>query len=909
MEVEVTLLDGSIIKVELDKKASGNELVDKVSEHLNLVEKDYFGLIYVDKRDKVPNWVSGDRRISKQLGCEPRNCLFQVKFYPPEPAQLSEDLTRYQMCLQIQNDIKTGKLPCSFVTHALLGAYVVQSELGDYDPIEHGNGTEYLQDFDFAPVQSEDLLEKIAEIHRSTIKGQTPAEAELHYLENAKKLAMYGVNLHHAKDSDNVDIMLGVCSSGILVYRDRLRINRFAWPKIIKISYKRNGFFVKLRPGEFEQFESTIGFKLVNHRAAKRLWKICAEHHGFFRLLSPEPKEKFRFPRFGSKFRYSGRTQHQAAVSLKSEKDKNTMDKRMSPIEDEPPGVQNLAIGENLSHPPYGSHSMNLISEKKGFELIHNNSDLMMDALNQSYGGDATGKLESELAPPYDILGNHPPIQKLPSNLNNVISPGSPKSFVKPHVNKSIQEDKIKSTVSSFKPISEPLTLPLHNDDKYVSSSYETNVDDQISTPFNASLRLDGPVEENFAFKSPGDKSFHAITTSVGHMEEENGRKTSFLSKSAVSGSKFDEKTLLSHQNVLHTSTIAGGEADRYEIPKTSPAEDIGTANLRDNNIFLRKGRGFRKTRVEQKVTIQSDGDPIDHDEALAQAIQEATEMNPDMTVEKIEIHQTSQASDAFCYLLQFLRQMIFSFYFIGIVRPSMAKSFVLFVTQFTAKIEGLDQGWKVAQRVLPLLRTRLNFSRASIFEKICGRKSKKSSEECLIEPRLPPPTDLQVDYKSHLVPRMREIINCQFYWGKIDRYEAELLLEGKEEGTFLLRDSVQDEFVFSVSFRRYNRSLHARIEESEHRFSFDCHDPEIHSSESVCRLLEQYKNPSNYLARSVICDHSTYSSVGYLPLPRSLKRVKKYVRFNFHIMLFLTFSSTLEYEVVHLCPFDRRKS
>ena len=128
---------------------------------------------------------------------------------------------------------------------------------------------------------------------------------------------MYGVSLHHAKDSENVDIMLGVCSSGILVYRDRLRINRFAWPKIIKISYKRNGFFIKLRPGEFEQFESTIGFKLANHRAAKRLWKICVEHHSFFRLLTPEPKDKFKFPRFGSRFRYSGRTQHQAQISTK----------------------------------------------------------------------------------------------------------------------------------------------------------------------------------------------------------------------------------------------------------------------------------------------------------------------------------------------------------------------------------------------------------------------------------------------------------------------------------------------------------------------------------------------------------------------------------------------------------------
>ena len=137
---------------------------------------------------------------------------------------------------------------------------------------------------------------------------------------------MYGVSLHHAKDSENVDIMLGVCSSGILVYRDRLRINRFAWPKIIKISYKRNSFFIKLRPGEFEQFESTIGFKLANHRAAKRLWKICVEHHSFFRLLSPEPREKFKFPRFGSKFRYSGRTQYQAQISTKQYREQACLD-------------------------------------------------------------------------------------------------------------------------------------------------------------------------------------------------------------------------------------------------------------------------------------------------------------------------------------------------------------------------------------------------------------------------------------------------------------------------------------------------------------------------------------------------------------------------------------------------------
>ncbi|KAF4526750.1 hypothetical protein B566_EDAN015097 [Ephemera danica] len=229
-------------------------------------------------------------------------------------AEAIQEATAMNPDMTIRNDIVMGKLPCSFVTHALLGSYLVQSELGDYDADEHGNT--YLREFRFAPNQTPELEEKVMELHK-TLKGQTPAEAELHYLENAKKLAMYGVDLHPAKDSEGVDIMLGVCASGLLVFRDRLRINRFAWPKILKISYKRHNFYIKIRPGEFEQFESTIGFKLANHRSAKKLWKTCVEHHTFFRLMTPEPAPKSGlFPRFGSKFRYSGRTHYETKKAL-----------------------------------------------------------------------------------------------------------------------------------------------------------------------------------------------------------------------------------------------------------------------------------------------------------------------------------------------------------------------------------------------------------------------------------------------------------------------------------------------------------------------------------------------------------------------------------------------------------------
>ncbi|KAK2859739.1 hypothetical protein Q5P01_004359 [Channa striata] len=306
MQAKVTLLDGSLFTCNVEKRARGLQLFEKVCEHINLLERDYFALSFRDA-DNNKNWLDPAKEMKKQVRGVPWNFSFNAKFYPPDPAQLSEDITRYFLCLQLRQDIVSGRLPCSFATHTVLGSYTVQSELGDYDPDECG--PDYVSEISFAPNQTKEMEEKIMDLHK-TYRGMTPAEAELHFLENVKKLSMYGVDLHNAKDSEGVAIMLGVCSSGLLVYRDRLRINRFSWPKILKISYKRNNFYIKIRPGEFDQFESTIGFKLLNHRAAKRLWKVCVEHHSFFRLVSPEETPK-KFLSLGSKFRYSGRTQIQ----------------------------------------------------------------------------------------------------------------------------------------------------------------------------------------------------------------------------------------------------------------------------------------------------------------------------------------------------------------------------------------------------------------------------------------------------------------------------------------------------------------------------------------------------------------------------------------------------------------------
>ena len=269
------LLNGNVVKFYLNGKSIGDDLLSRVADYLQLVEKEHFGFLHVDKHDKTLKWLYMDQRLIKQLSGSDHLCIFQVKFYPPEPARLKDEVTRSQMFLQIQHDIKKGKLTHFFVTYALLGAYLVQSKLGDYDSEKHGTSIDYLRDFDFAPEQSDELLDKIMFVHKDRLKGKTPAEAELQYLDNAKKTTMYGISLHHTTDSENKNIMLGVCSTGIVLYRDRICTNRFTWCTIKKIFHKWNTLNIQVQPREFEQVEPTKVFKLRDRRSAKKLWVRC----------------------------------------------------------------------------------------------------------------------------------------------------------------------------------------------------------------------------------------------------------------------------------------------------------------------------------------------------------------------------------------------------------------------------------------------------------------------------------------------------------------------------------------------------------------------------------------------------------------------------------------------------------
>jgi len=615
--VEVTLLDGTPLQCDMSSKAMGEDLLEHVCNSINLMEKDYFGFTYYDKKDNTRVWLPPDRKLTKQLK-EPMKCAFQVRFYPPDPSQLQEDLTRYQLCLQIQHDVKSSKLPCSFVTHALLGAYLVQSELGDYDPVDHGLTTDYIRDFDFAPSQSEDLLERIMEVHK-TLKGQSPSEAELHYLDNAKKLAMYGVSLHPARDSEGVDIMLGVCSSGILVYRDRLRINRFAWPKIIKISYKRNGFFIKIRPGEFEHFESTIGFKLESHRAAKRLWKICVEHHSFFRLLNPEPKEKPKFPRFGSRFRYSGRTQHQA-------KKNNSMAERTNPAFERSGTLgkgEKVTPNHNLTSQSMQGISQGQTSPMIGEDLAGNDNPVnKRHTLAHTLPNNVQLELEEAQARRTNQMSNSYPSY----NNDNEVSDKSP--FQKSENGRNVPVvPEPRARTPPMSSMDRPRTPPMSSMDKPMTNGHGRKSPEEVNIPVYSpayshnSGPLGGrksPLSTSSGRKSPGSsasKTFEPVdyvTSASSHSPYKTGLPSGGYTR--------DTQPISDNQRGLRDTQAALGIPIRDQGRVVDIDDEIGSGN----NVTIPSVPAFPTNHPENQIVdideaLGNDNSAVDIDEMLDQ--------------------------------------------------------------------------------------------------------------------------------------------------------------------------------------------------------------------------------------------------------------------------------------------------
>ncbi|XP_074804535.1 band 4.1-like protein 2 isoform X12 [Natator depressus] len=728
---KVMLLDGTEYSCDLEKRAKGQVLFDKVCEQLNLLEKDYFGLLLQDNSDQK-NWLDSSKEIKRQIRSLPWLFTFNVKFYPPDPSQLTEDITRYFLCLQLRQDIASGRLPCSFVTHALLGSYTLQAELGDYDSEEHNN--HYISEFQFAPNQTKEMEDKVVELHK-THRGLTPAQADSHFLENAKRLSMYGVDLHHAKDSEGVDIMLGVCANGLLIYKDRLRINRFAWPKILKISYKRSNFYIKVRPAELEQFESTIGFKLPNHRAAKRLWKVCVEHHTFYRLLSPEQPPKAKFLTLGSKFRYSGRTQAQTQqasnlIDRPAPYFERTSSKRVSrSLDGAPVGITDQSLLRDFSAATVGpagdmvfageavgqtklkngegrdedgsptkipqleltqdekklaskaegpctgasdadksSHeTLNVVEEKQQAE-VGIEETVVIDEINRgkmqavtdagktrkvehlskkdssSLSSDSSSSSESE----DEVVGEYQPHHRAAEDTIREEQEENEDAKRKEECTtkviqsvEAVQEGSkvtVEHTQVTAKALAQENAVAIKTEEKNVMEEGKQDLraeDEEEQLRINGDVsHVDIDVPQIICCSEPPVVKTEMVTISDATQRTE-------ISTKEVPIVQTETKTITYESPQFDGSS--GGDAGVLLSAQTITSESVSTTTT--THITKTVKGGVSETRIEKRIVITGDAD-IDHDQALAQAIKEAKEQHPDMSVTRVVVHKETELAE-----------------------------------------------------------------------------------------------------------------------------------------------------------------------------------------------------------------------------------------------------------------------
>ncbi|XP_052796808.1 FERM domain-containing protein 5-like isoform X5 [Mya arenaria] len=313
--------DSEPIQVPFTKETVGQYVLDKVCETLNLVEKDYFGLRYVDT-EKQRHWLDPTKTVYKQLkGVSPCVLCFRVKFYPAEPMKLHEEITRYYLFLQLRRDLHHGRLLCSPQDANLLAAYIIQSEVGDYDPEDHQAG--YVSEFKMLPNQNVQQEEQIHELHK-TIAGQVPAEAEANFLKKAASLDTYGVDPHKVKDQKNNQMYLGVTHQGIMTFHGSRRTQIYKWSQIKKLAFEGKTFIAHVNVNEdadtsHKKKHQPIGYKCLSVAACKYLWRCAVEQQFFFTLQNSFHTPKIRsggslFSR-GSKFRFSGRCQNEAYMA------------------------------------------------------------------------------------------------------------------------------------------------------------------------------------------------------------------------------------------------------------------------------------------------------------------------------------------------------------------------------------------------------------------------------------------------------------------------------------------------------------------------------------------------------------------------------------------------------------------
>ncbi|XP_059825068.1 FERM domain-containing protein 3 [Hypanus sabinus] len=334
----IRLLDDTELPCIIQRDAKGQFLIDFVCNHFSLLEKDYFGIRYVDP-EKQRHWLESNKSVVKQMKSQPPYTMcFRVKFYPAEPMKVKEELTRYLLYLQIKRDIFHGRLLCSLSDAASLGAYTLQAELGDYEPDEHPDG--YVSEIKLFPKQTQKLERKMAEIHKNELRGQSAAVAEMNLLKKAHTLETYGVDPHPCKpvfsckqaavtspevrrrgssseeipsqcfqhsDSSGATAFIGFTATGFVVFQGNKRIHLLKWSDVSKLKFSGKTFYVH---GLQKEKKIVLTYHTSTPDACKHLWKCGVENQAFYKYAKSSQIKTVSSSNIffkGRKFRFSGR--------------------------------------------------------------------------------------------------------------------------------------------------------------------------------------------------------------------------------------------------------------------------------------------------------------------------------------------------------------------------------------------------------------------------------------------------------------------------------------------------------------------------------------------------------------------------------------------------------------------------
>ncbi|XP_023199718.1 FERM domain-containing protein 3 isoform X1 [Xiphophorus maculatus] len=441
----IRLLDDSEISCTIQKETKGQFLLDHVCNHYNLLEKDYFGIRYVDP-EKQRHWLEPNKPVVKQMksALQPFTMCFRVKFYPHEPMKIKEELTRYLLYLQLKRDIYHGRLLCPFAEAAYLGACIAQAELGDYDPEEHPS--DYIRDFKLFPKQSLKLERKIMEIHKNELRGQCAALAELNMLQRAHSLETYGVDPHPCKDFTGSTAFLGFTATGFVVFQGNKRIHLLKWGDVSKLKFEGKTFYVI---GVQKEINCTVCNPVHHHTqsicvslfqisltgriqcnrmkklvltfhtstpaACKHLWKCGVENQAFYKCAKSSQIKTVSSSNIffkGSRFRYSGKVAKEVIEAS-------------SKIQRDPPEVHRAQFGQ--------SRSFNSLSHKN---LIMNMEPLV-PALP------STNEYEEAAADPAGVVAVKDPVP---------LSPLEPSAAAAADTEQSCAERRSSSLINDLQP-------------------------------------------------------------------------------------------------------------------------------------------------------------------------------------------------------------------------------------------------------------------------------------------------------------------------------------------------------------------------------------------------------------------------------------------------------------------------